>query len=52
MGKIGFIGFGEVNTTVDVIIRKYPAVKKTLKNEDLYPGSVCTTALEDESLGT
>ncbi len=35
MVKIGFIGFGEVNTPVDVIIRKCSAAEKALKDEGL-----------------
>ena len=35
MSKIGFIGFGEVNTPVDVIIRKCSAAEAALKNEGL-----------------
>ena len=33
MAKIGFIGFGEVNTPVDVIIRKCSAAKEALEAE-------------------
>ena len=35
MAKIGFVGFGEVNTPVDVIIRKCSAAEKALKEEGL-----------------
>ena len=35
MGKIGFVGFGEVNTPVDVIIRKCKAAEEALKEEGL-----------------
>jgi len=35
MSKIGFIGFGEVNTPVDVIIRKCSAAEAALKAEGL-----------------
>ena len=35
MGKIGFVGFGEVNTPVDVIIRKCKAAEAALKAEGL-----------------
>ena len=35
MSKIGFIGFGEVNTPVDVIIRKCSAAETALKAEGL-----------------
>ena len=33
MAKIGFVGFGEVNTPVDVIIRKCKAAEEALKAE-------------------
>ena len=33
MGKIGFAGFGEVNTPVDVIVRKCKAAEEALKEE-------------------
>ena len=35
MAKIGFVGFGEVNTPVDVIIRKCKAAEEALKAEGL-----------------
>lgn len=35
MSKIGFVGFGEVNTPVDVIIRKCSAAEKALRKEGL-----------------
>lgn len=35
MSKIGFIGFGEVNTPVEVIIRKCGAAEKALRAEGL-----------------
>ncbi|MBE6596982.1 MAG: hypothetical protein E7641_04845 [Ruminococcaceae bacterium] len=35
MAKIGFVGFGEVNTPVDVIIRKCSAAEAALKEEGL-----------------
>ena len=35
MAKIGFVGFGEVNTPVDVIIRKCAAAEQALRNEGL-----------------
>lgn len=35
MAKIGFVGFGEVNTPVDVIIRKCSAAKEALEAEGL-----------------
>ena len=38
MNKIGFVGFGEINTPVDVVIRKCKAAAEALKEEglDLY----------------
>ena len=35
MSKIGFVGFGEVNTPVEVIIRKCGAAEKALREEGL-----------------
>ena len=35
MSKIGFVGFGEVNTPVDVVIRKCAAAAEALKAEGL-----------------
>jgi L-fucose isomerase-like protein len=35
MAKIGFVGFGEVNTPVDVIVRKCSAAEKALNDEGL-----------------
>ncbi|MBP5610539.1 MAG: hypothetical protein J6X72_04290, partial [Clostridia bacterium] len=35
MGKIGFVGFGEVNTPVDVIVRKCKAAEAALIEEGL-----------------
>lgn len=35
MNKIGFIGFGEINTPVDVVIRKCKAAAEALKGEGL-----------------
>ena len=35
MAKIGFVGFGEINTPVDVIIRKCSAAAEALKSEGL-----------------
>ena len=35
MAKIGFVGFGEVNTPVDVIVRKCAAAEAALKAEGL-----------------
>ena len=50
MAKIGFIGFGEVNTPVDVIIRKCSAAKEALEAEGLDLVSVYPVAddYEDE----
>ena len=44
MAKIGFVGFGEVNTPVDVIIRKCSAAEKALKEEGLELVSVYPVA--------
>lgn len=44
MAKIGFVGFGEVNTPVDVIIRKCTAAKEALENEGLELVSVFPVA--------
>ena len=44
MAKIGFIGFGEVNTPVDVIIRKCAAAENALKAEGLELVSVYPVA--------
>ena len=35
MSKIGFVGFGEVNTPVEVVIRKCAAAAEALKAEGL-----------------
>ena len=35
MAKIGFVGFGEVNTPVDVIIRKCKSAEEALLAEGL-----------------
>lgn len=35
MAKIGFVGFGEINTPVDVIIRKCAAAEQALRDEGL-----------------
>lgn len=35
MSKIGFVGFGEVNTPVEVVIRKCKAAEEALKGEGL-----------------
>ena len=34
MAKVAFLGFGEVNTPVDVIVRKCSAAESALKAED------------------
>lgn len=44
MAKIGFVGFGEVNTPVDVIIRKCAAAEKALSDEGLELVSVYPVA--------
>ncbi len=44
MSKIGFIGFGEVNTPVEVIIRKCRAAEEALKAEGLELVSVYPVA--------
>ncbi len=35
MSKVGFVGFGEVNTPIDIIVRKCEAAAKGLENEGL-----------------
>ena len=35
MSKIGFVGFGEINTPVDVVVRKCKAAKEALEAEGL-----------------
>ena len=35
MSKVAFLGFGEVNTPVDVIVRKCAAAEAALKEEGL-----------------
>lgn len=35
MSKIGFVGFGEINTPVDVVIRKCAAAAAALEDEGL-----------------
>ena len=35
MAKIGFVGFGEINTPVEVVIRKCKAAKEALEGEGL-----------------
>ena len=44
MAKIGFVGFGEVNTPVDVIVRKCSAAEQALKAEGLELVSVYPVA--------
>ncbi len=44
MSKIGFVGFGEVNTPVDVIVRKCAAAEKALREEGLELVSVYPVA--------
>lgn len=44
MAKIGFVGFGEVNTPVDVIVRKCAAAEASLKAEGLELVSVYPVA--------
>ena len=44
MKKIGFVGFGEVNTPVDVIVRKCTAAKEQLEAEGLELVSVFPVA--------
>ena len=50
MAKIGFVGFGEVNTPVDVIIRKCSAAEKALKDEGLDLVSVYPVADDYEEI--
>ena len=50
MAKIGFIGFGEVNTPVDVIIRKCSAAEAALKAEGLDLVSVYPVADDYEEV--
>ena len=35
MGKIAFVGFGEVNTPIDIIIKKCRDAEASLKKEGL-----------------
>ena len=35
MAKIGFVGFGEINTPVDVVVRKCKTAKEALEAEGL-----------------
>ena len=44
MSKIGFVGFGEVNTPVEVVVRKCAAAEKALKEEGLELVSVYPVA--------
>ena len=50
MAKIGFVGFGEVNTPVDVIIRKCSAAEEALKAEGLELVSVYPVADDYEEV--
>lgn len=50
MAKIGFAGFGEVNTPVDVIVRKCAAAEKALKAEGLELVSVYPVADDYEEV--
>lgn len=50
MAKIGFVGFGEVNTPVDVIIRKVKAAEEALKVEGLDLVSVYPVADDYEEI--
>ena len=50
MAKIGFVGFGEVNTPVDVIIRKCSAAKEALEAEGLDLVSVFPVADDYEEV--
>ncbi len=50
MSKIGFIGFGEVNTPVDVIVRKCSAAEAALKAEGLDLVSVYPVADDYEEV--
>ena len=50
MAKIGFVGFGEVNTPVDVIIRKCTAAKEALEAEGLDLVSVFPVADDYEEV--
>ena len=48
MSKIGFVGFGEINTPVDVIIRKCRAAEQALIGEGLELVSVYPVADDSE----
>lgn len=50
MSKIGFVGFGEVNTPVDVIVRKCAAAEKALREEGLELVSVYPVADDYEEV--
>ena len=50
MAKIGFVGFGEVNTPVDVIIRKCKAAEEALRAEGLDLVSVYPVADDYEEI--
>ena len=53
MSKIAFIGFGEVNTPVDVVVRKCAAAEAALKDEGLDLVSVFPVAddYEEKQIG-
>ena len=53
MSKIAFIGFGEVNTPVDVVVRKCAAAEAALKAEGLDLISVFPVAddYEEKQIG-
>ena len=53
MSKIAFIGFGEVNTPVEVVVRKCAAAEAALKAEGLDLGSVYPVAddYEEKQIG-
>lgn len=50
MSKIGFVGFGEVNTPVDVIVRKCRAAEEALRGEGLELVSVYPVADDSEEV--
>lgn len=48
MGKTGFVGFGEVNTPVEVILRKCKAAEQALRQEGLELVSVYPVADDEQ----
>lgn len=52
MGKIAFVGFGEVNTPIDIIINKCKTAEEGLKNEglDLLPIYPITDDYEEKDI--